>query len=224
MMQPTPPHLSPELLERLKQLTDAVRFRAVLYRRRSRRRSGTAPGSTPAACRTRGALRACADAISGERGTSRPGRHRQAGAERLAGARALTAGQDLRTPPVRVARERPAAAVAGRCRTRTLCGRLPRSARERSRHSPTLLSNGAGAEKTGEGPEDTRSGSSDRADHCVLTCERLRHGLAADAGLPRGGPRAHGTGGAGHTYVNWPECKNSRATCPYASRGETSCR
>ncbi|WJY43184.1 hypothetical protein QT196_38625 (plasmid) [Streptomyces sp. P9-2B-2] len=44
MVEPIPPHLSPERLERLQQLTDAVRLRAALYpapkpppvRRRSR--------------------------------------------------------------------------------------------------------------------------------------------------------------------------------------------
>jgi len=51
MVDPIPPHISPELLERLKQLADASRLRMALYpspkpplvRRRSRRYPGGRP-------------------------------------------------------------------------------------------------------------------------------------------------------------------------------------
>ncbi|WP_189867160.1 hypothetical protein [Streptomyces poonensis] len=58
MIHPTPPHLSPEQLERLEQLADASRLRAALYpspkpspvRRRSRSRQY--PGGRPNPWRT----------------------------------------------------------------------------------------------------------------------------------------------------------------------------
>lgn len=57
MVEPVPLHLSPELLERLEQLTDAVRLRAALYpapkpppvRRRSRQYPGGRPNPWRAA-------------------------------------------------------------------------------------------------------------------------------------------------------------------------------
>ncbi|MCP9213268.1 hypothetical protein [Streptomyces cucumeris] len=51
MIEPVPLHLSPEFLERLEQLTDAVRLRAALYPAPkpppARRRSRQYPGGRP---------------------------------------------------------------------------------------------------------------------------------------------------------------------------------